>query len=160
MCIRDRIDAIGGRRLDTSTGGEREVQRTMAQLLSELDGFNPRGNIKIIAATNRIDIIDPALLRPGRFDRLIEIPLPDERGRYEIFRIHTRRMNLADDVSLSELAKITEGASGADIKAICTEAGMNAIRERRKRVVMEDFIKAVDKVLKSKKKKSSLTVYL
>jgi len=156
----DEIDAIGGRRLDTSTGGEREVQRTMAQLLSELDGFNPRGNIKIIAATNRIDIIDPALLRPGRFDRLIEIPLPDERGRYEIFRIHTRRMNLADDVSLSELAKITEGASGADIKAICTEAGMNAIRERRKRVVMEDFIKAVDKVLKSKKKKSSLTVYL
>jgi len=147
----DEIDAIGGRRLDISTSGEREVQRTMAQLLSELDGFNPRGNVKVIAATNRIDILDPALLRPGRFDRIIEVPLPDERGRLEILKIHTRRMKLAEEVSLETIAKITEGASGAELKAICTEAGMNAIREGRKQVLIKDFIKAIEKVMKSKK---------
>ncbi len=156
----DEIDAIGGKRFDISTSGEREIQRTMAQLLSELDGFNPRGNVKVIAATNRIDILDPALLRPGRFDRLIEVPLPDEKGRYEIFKIHTRKMNLAENVSLKELAKITEGASGADIKAICTEAGMNAIREKRRHVLMEDFLKAVNKVLKKDRKATPTTAYL
>lgn len=142
----DEIDAIAAKRLDVGTSGEREVQRTLMQLLAELDGFDPLDNVKVIAATNRIDILDPAILRPGRFDRLIEFPLPDTRGRYEIFRIHTRRMNLASDVSLAELARMTEGMTGADIKAICTEAGFNAIRRGSTEVSMKDFIKAVERI--------------
>ncbi|MCS7364478.1 MAG: proteasome-activating nucleotidase [archaeon GB-1867-035] len=156
----DEIDAIGGRRSGLSTSGEREVQRTMAQLLSELDGFNPRGNVKIIAATNRIDLLDPALLRPGRFDRIIEVPLPDEEGRLEIFKVHVRKMKISKDISLKTLAKMTIGASGADIKAICTEAGMNAIRNRHKKITMEDFIKAIDKILKGRKTPLPPTVYI
>ncbi len=143
----DEIDAIGAKRMRDATSGDREVQRTLTQLLAEMDGFDPLDDIKVIAATNRKDILDPALLRPGRFDRHIEIPLPDEEGRYEIFKIHTRDMNLADDVDLRKLAKMTEGASGADIKAICTEAGMMAIREERDYVTMDDFLKAVEKVM-------------
>ncbi|MCX8169933.1 MAG: proteasome-activating nucleotidase, partial [Candidatus Methanomethyliaceae archaeon] len=143
----DEIDAIGGRRIDLGVSGEREVYRTMLQLLSEMDGFNPRGDVKIIGATNRIDLLDPALLRPGRFDRIIEVPAPNMQGREEIFRIHTSKMNLKE-VNLSELARITEGATGAQIKAICTEAGMFAIREGRDYVVREDFIKSIDKILK------------
>ncbi len=143
----DEIDAIAARRLDVGTSGEREVQRTLMQLLAEIDGFDPLDNVKVIAATNRIDILDPAILRPGRFDRIIEIPLPDKNGRYEILKIHTRRMKLADDVDLWKIAELTTGASGADIKAICTEAGYNALRNKRKIVNMEDFVKAVRKVL-------------
>jgi len=143
----DEIDAIGARRMRDATSGDREVQRTLTQLLAEMDGFDPLDDIKVIAATNRKDILDPALLRPGRFDRHIKIPLPDEEGRYEIFKIHTRDMNISDDVDLKKLAKMTEGASGADIKAICTEAGMMAIREDRDVVTMRDFIKAVERVL-------------
>ena len=115
------------------------------QLLAEMDGFNPRGDVKIIGATNRPDILDPALLRPGRFDRLIEIPLPDFEGRVEILKIHTRRMNLRD-VNLRKIAEETEGASGADLKAIATEAGMFAIRDGRDYVTQEDFLKAIRKV--------------
>ena len=103
--------------------------------------------MKIIAATNRPDILDPALLRPGRFDKLIEIPLPDDEGRFEIFKIHTRKMNLAEDVNLRELAFKTKNATGADIKAICTEAGMNAIREGRTVVARKDFLKAIEKIM-------------
>jgi len=125
------------------------------QLLSTLDGFDARGDVRILAATNRPDMLDPALLRPGRFDRIIEFPLPNKQGRFEIFQIHTRRMNLADDVDLRELARITEGASGADIKAICTEAGVFAIRERRIKITFSDFLKAIDKVLKRKNEKKS-----
>ena len=143
----DEIDAIAARRLDVGTSGEREVQRTLMQLLAEIDGFDPLDNVKVIAATNRIDILDPAILRPGRFDRIIEIPLPDKNGRYEILKIHTRRMRLANDVDLWRIAEITAGASGADIKAICTEAGYNALRSKRKVVNMDDFIRAVRKVL-------------
>ncbi len=143
----DEIDAIAAKRLDVGTSGEREVQRTLMQLLAEIDGFDPLDNVKVIAATNRIDILDPAILRPGRFDRIIEIPLPDKNGRYEILKIHTRRMKLAEDVDLWRIAEMTAGASGADIKAICTEAGYNALRSKRKIVRMEDFIKAVRKVL-------------
>jgi len=149
----DEIDAIAARRIDIGTSGEREVQRTLTQLLAELDGFKPLDRVKVIAATNRIDILDPAILRPGRFDRIIEIPLPDLNGRYEIFKIHTRRVKLCEDVDLWELAKITEGASGAEIKAIVTEAGFFAIRENRKAICMEDFLRAVDKVLKKRKYK-------
>ncbi len=143
----DEIDAIGSRRVDLGTTSDREVQRTLMQLLSELDGFSPRGDVKIIAATNRKDILDPALMRPGRFDRHIEIPPPDLESRKEIFQIHTRKMNLGSDVDIEELARLTEGGTGADIKAICTEAGMFAIRERRTTVYRMDFLKAADKVL-------------
>jgi proteasome regulatory subunit len=143
----DEIDAIAARRTDSLTSGDREVQRTLMQLLAEMDGFDARGDVRIIAATNRPDILDPAILRPGRFDRLIEIPLPDEKGRAQIFAIHTRRMNLSSDVSMEELAALTEGASGADIKAICTEAGMFAIREDRKEVTFLDFQHAISKVM-------------
>ncbi|WP_048152628.1 proteasome-activating nucleotidase [Palaeococcus ferrophilus] len=147
----DEIDAVGAKRMDETTGGEREVNRTLMQLLAEMDGFDPRGNVKIIAATNRPDILDPALLRPGRFDRLIEVPLPDFEGRLEILKVHTRKMNLRD-VDLRALAGMTEGASGADLKAIVTEAGMFAIRARREYVTHEDFLKAIDKVLGSEQK--------
>ncbi|WP_297508062.1 proteasome-activating nucleotidase [Thermococcus sp.] len=142
----DEIDAIGAKRMDETTGGEREVNRTLMQLLAEMDGFDPRGNVKVIAATNRPDILDPALLRPGRFDRLIEVPLPDFRGRLEILKVHTRKMNLRN-VDLKVIAELTEGASGADLKAIATEAGMFAIRDRRDYVTQHDFLKAVEKVL-------------
>ena len=142
----DEIDAIAAKRMDLGTSGEREIHRTLTQLLAELDGFDPLGNVKIIATTNRLDILDPALLRPGRFDRVIEVPLPGLEGRKEIFRIHTRRMKLSK-VDLEELARLTKGATGADIKAICTEAGYSAIRSGRKRVVMDDFHYAIRKVL-------------
>ena len=147
----DEIDAIGAKRMDETTGGEREVNRTLMQLLAEMDGFDPSGNVKVIAATNRPDILDPALLRPGRFDRLIEVPLPDFHGRLEILKVHTRKMNLKD-VDLTMIAEMTEGASGADLKAIATEAGMFAIRDRREYVTQEDFMKAIEKVLGSEKR--------
>jgi proteasome regulatory subunit len=142
----DEIDAVASMRSYDGSTGSAEVNRTMVQLLAELDGFDARGNVKIIAATNRIDLLDQAILRPGRFDRIIEIPLPDEVGREEIFKIHTRKMKL-EGVSYKKLASMTAGLSGADIKAIVTEAGMFAIRNRRDRVVMEDFQKAYEKLL-------------
>ncbi|MEM0027265.1 MAG: proteasome-activating nucleotidase [Ignisphaera sp.] len=146
----DEIDAIAAKRLDVGTSGEREIHRTLTQLLAEIDGFDPLDNVKIIATTNRIDILDPAILRPGRFDKIIEIPLPDTKGRYEIFKIHTRKMPLAIDVDLVELAKLTEGATGAEIKAICTEAALRAIREDRIIVERKDFLYAINKVLKKR----------
>jgi len=117
----------------------------MLQLLAELDGFDPLEGVKVVAATNRIDLLDPALLRPGRFDRLIEVPLPDKRGRVEILRIHTRSMKLKD-VDLEEVAALTEGFSGAELKAVVTEAGFFAIREGMNYVTQEHFIRAIDKV--------------
>ena len=143
----DEIDAVGGHRTHDGTTGSAEVNRTMVQLLSELDGFEERGEVKIIAATNRIDLLDPALLRPGRFDRIIEIPLPDEKGRLEIFKIHTRNMALDNDVDLDRLVKMTKDLSGADIKAIVTEAGMFVIRRRDRTIKMNDFIDAYHKVI-------------
>jgi len=143
----DEIDAVGGHRTHDGTTGSAEVNRTMVQLLSELDGFEERGEVKIIAATNRIDLLDPALLRPGRFDRIIEIPLPDEKGRLEIFKIHTRKMALDNDVDLDKLVKMTNDLTGADIKAIVTEAGMFVIRRRDRTIKMNDFIDAYHKVI-------------
>jgi proteasome regulatory subunit len=144
----DELDAIGSARYEASTSGDREVQRTLMQLLSEMDGFATRGDVKIVAATNRPDMLDQALLRPGRFDRLIEVPLPDLQGRLEILGIHTRRMALAPDVSLAQLAAEAGGtATGADLKSICTEAGMFAIREHRAEAGAADFHRAVEKVL-------------
>ena len=142
----DEIDAIASKRTDSKTSGDAEVQRTMMQLLSEMDGFDERGEVRIIAATNRFDMLDPAILRPGRFDRLIEVPKPETEGREIIFQIHTRNMNLADGVDFDELAELTPDASGADIKAICTEAGMFAIRDDRTEVTLDDFLEAHEKL--------------
>jgi proteasome regulatory subunit len=142
----DEIDAIAAKRTDSKTSGDAEVQRTMMQLLSEMDGFEDRGEIRIIAATNRFDMLDRAILRPGRFDRLIEVPKPNVEGREKIFRIHTRDMNVADDVNFEKLAGGAEDASGADIKAICTEAGMFAIRDDRTEIRMSDFEDAKSKI--------------
>jgi len=141
----DELDAIGARRVDSSTSGDREVQRTLMQLLAEIDGFEPLGNIKIIAATNRPDTLDEALIRPGRFDGIIEIPLPDSSGREEILKIHTKKMNLKN-VNLKEIASTTEGFAGADLKAVTVEAGMFAVRELRDFITQTDFIKAVEKI--------------
>lgn len=113
-----------------------------------MDGFSARGDVKIIGATNRIDLLDPALLRAGRFDRVIEIPSPDQVGREVIFKIHKAKMNVAPDVKVIELARMTEGATGADIKAICTEAGMFAIRGERDTITKGDFVKAIEKTFK------------
>ncbi len=142
----DEIDAIAAKRTESKTSGDAEVQRTMMQLLSEMDGFEDRGEIRIIAATNRFDMLDRAILRPGRFDRLIEVPEPDDEGREQIFQIHTRAMNVAEDVDYERLAELTSGTSGADIKAVCTEAGMFAIRDDRTDVRMSDFREAYDKI--------------
>ena len=148
----DEIDAIGAKRLDIGTSGEREIQRTLMQLLAELDGFNPLDNVKVIAATNRIDILDPALLRPGRFDRIIEVPLPDFKARVEIFNIYLRRMRVSKDIDVNVLAYLSDGFSGADIKNVCVEAGYIAIRENRNVIIMEDLIEAINKI-KNKRKK-------
>ncbi len=149
----DELDSIGAKRLEVATSGDREVQRTLMQLLSELDGFNPIGDVKIMAATNRPDILDEALLRPGRFDRIITIPLPNYDARREIFKIHARRMNVDSTVNLLELAMKCDEATGADIKAICTEAGMFAIRDNRDTVGMLDFERAIAKVLETEEAK-------
>lgn len=143
----DELDAIGAKRLESATSGDREVQRTLMQLLSEMDGFNPRGDVRIIGATNRPDILDPAILRPGRFDRLIEFPLPDFDASVEIFKIHTKKMNLSKTLKFENLVNMADTASGADIKAICTEAGMFAIRDDRDEITPVDFERAITKVL-------------
>ncbi|ONM26347.1 26S proteasome regulatory subunit 4 homolog A [Zea mays] len=147
----DEIDAVGTKRYDAHSGGEREIQRTMLELLNQLDGFDSRGDVKVILATNRIESLDPALLRPGRIDRKIEFPLPDIKTRRRIFQIHTSKMTLADDVNLEEFVMTKDEFSGADIKAICTEAGLLALRERRMKVTHADFKKAKEKVMYKKK---------
>ncbi|MFW5935905.1 MAG: AAA family ATPase, partial [Candidatus Hadarchaeota archaeon] len=152
----DELDAIAARRTGSDMNGDREVQRTLMQLLAEMDGFDPRGEVKLIGATNRIDILDPAILRPGRFDRIIEIPIPDFDERQQIFKVHTRGMNIDDEVNFHRLAEITDSCSGADIRAIVTEAGMLAIREERTEVKMEDFASAIDKVTKKGVDKSEM----
>jgi proteasome regulatory subunit len=143
----DEIDAVGSIRTHDGTTGSAEVNRTMMQLLAEMDGFRTRGDIKIIAATNRIDILDPALLRPGRFDRIIEIPMPSIEGRLKILEIHSDKVKKAEDVDLDEIAKLTDGSSGADLKAIVVEAGMNALRRNATSVTRDDFEAAIKKVL-------------
>ncbi len=155
----DEIDAVGSRRTYDGTTGSSEVNRTMVQLLAELDGFDKRGDVKIVAATNRIDLLDPALLRPGRFDRIIEIPLPDAEGRKEIFKIHSRLMKL-ENVDFEELAGITEGLSGADLKAIVTEAGMFVIRRRGKAVKMQDFNDAFNKMMIKETKEEAAGMFV
>jgi len=142
----DEIDAIGSMRTNDGTSGSAEVQRTLMQLLAEMDGFGNRGNIRIMAATNRIDMLDPALLRPGRFDRIIEIPLPDAEARIEILKIHSSKMTLSRKVDLAVVAELAGKTTGADLQAICREAGMMAIRRNADAVGQEDFIAAIRKV--------------
>lgn len=156
----DEIDAIGTKRYESNSGGEREIQRTLLELLNQLDGFDSRGDVKVIMATNRIDTLDPALIRPGRIDRKIEFPLPDERTKRRIFTIHTNRMTLADDVNVEEFITAKDNLSGADIKAICTEAGMLALRERRMKVTQADFQKAKETVLYRSKEGHPEGLYL
>ncbi|KAK8790036.1 hypothetical protein WA158_006816 [Blastocystis sp. Blastoise] len=148
LIFMDEIDSIGGTRLGGGASGDNEVQRTMLELLNQLDGFEPSNKIKIIMATNRIDILDPGLLRPGRIDRKIEFPNPNEAGRLQILQIHSRKMNLMRGINLKKIAASLSGCSGADCKAVCSEAGMYAIRERRMHVTQEDFEMAVIKVMK------------
>lgn len=130
----DEIDAIGTKRYDSSSAGTQEVQRTMLELLNQLDGFDTRTDVKVIMATNKIESLDPALIRPGRIDRKIKFPLPDEKTKRKIFQIHTSKMNLAEDVNLEEFIMGKDDLSGADIKAMCTEAGLIALRHRRMKV--------------------------
>jgi proteasome regulatory subunit len=142
----DELDALAATRMEVGTSGEREVQRTFMQLLAEIDGFKPLGNVKIIGCTNRREILDPAITRPGRLDRLIKVPLPNERGRMDIFNIHTKNMKLDKKTSKDEIIKKMGEFSGAEIKAVCTEAGYFAIRQNRYIVTQEDFLSAIEKV--------------
>ncbi|CAL1716664.1 unnamed protein product [Somion occarium] len=156
----DEIDAIGTKRYESTSGGEREIQRTMLELLNQLDGFDTRGDVKVIMATNRIETLDPALIRPGRIDRKIEFPLPDVKTKRHIFKLHTSRMSLSEDVDLEEFVTTKDDLSGADIKAICTEAGLLALRERRMRVTKADFTAAREKVLYRKNEGTPEGLYL
>ena len=156
----DELDAIAGKRTESKTAGDAEVQRTMMQLLSEMDGFDDRGDIYLIGATNRFDMLDRAILRPGRFDRLIEVPKPNLEGRRAIFEIHTREMAVAEDIDFDRLARETEGASGAEIKAICTEAGMFAIRDERTTIRMQDFLSAEEKITSDEAVGKPVTPYV
>jgi len=150
----DEIDAIGGRRFSDGTSADREIQRTLMELLNQMDGFEQLGKVKIIMATNRPDVLDPALLRPGRLDRKIEIPLANEQGRVDILKIHASKIVKHGDIDYEAVVKLGDGFNGADLRNVCTEAGMFAIRADRNYVVQEDFMKAVRKVGETKKLES------
>jgi len=156
----DEIDAVGTKRYDSTSGGEREIQRTMLELLNQLDGFDARTDVKVILATNKIESLDPALIRPGRIDRKIEFPAPDQKTRRHIFQIHTSKMNLSEDVDLEEFVMSKDELSGADIKAMCTESGLLALRERRMKVSQAEFRKARDYVMYKKKESAPEGLYL
>lgn len=152
----DEIDAIGGRRFSEGTSADREIQRTLMELLNQMDGFDTLGKVKIIMATNRPDTLDPALLRPGRLDRKIEISLPNEQGRLDIIKIHAAPIAKRGDIDYEAVVKLSDGFNGADLRNVCTEAGMFAIRAERDYVIDEDFMKAVRKVAENKKLESKL----
>lgn len=151
----DEVDAIGGARFDDGAGGDNEVQRTMLEIVTQLDGFDARGNIKVLMATNRPDTLDPALLRPGRLDRKVEFGLPNLEGRVQILKIHTRTMSVERDIRFELLARLCPNASGAELRSVCTEAGMFAIRARRKSATEQDFLDAIQKVIKANVKFST-----
>lgn len=153
----DELDAIGTKRFDSEKAGDREVQRTMLELLNQLDGFSSTADIKVIAATNRVDILDPALLRSGRLDRKIEFPHPNEEARARIMQIHSRKMNVSPEVNFEELARSTDDFNGAQCKAVCVEAGMIALRRSAACVTHEDFMDAIMEV--QAKKKANLNYY-
>merc|ERR1712241_961919 len=156
----DEVDAIGGARAGGDSFGDNEVQRTMLEIVNQLDGFDARGNIKVLMATNRPDTLDPALIRPGRLDRRIEFGLPDLEGRSHILKIHSKRMNCDRIIRWDLLARLCPNSTGAEIRSVCTEAGMFAIRERKKMVTEKHFLKAVTKVIKEYKKFSSTPSYM
>lgn len=153
----DELDAIGTKRFDSDKNGDREVQRTMLELLNQLDGFSSDDRIKVIAATNRVDTLDPALLRSGRLDRKIEFPLPTEEARAHILQIHSRKMKVSPLVDFQELARCCDDFNGAQCKAICVEAGMIALRRSATELVHEDFMEGIQEV--QAKKKTSLQYY-
>lgn len=152
----DEIDAIGGRRFSEGTSADREIQRTLMELLNQMDGFDTLHRVKIIMATNRPDVLDPALLRPGRLDRKIEIPLPNEQGRLEVLKIHASPITKKGDIDYEAVCKLSDGFNAADLRNVCTEAGMFAIRANRDHVVQEDFMKAVRKLSDVKKLEGKL----
>jgi 26S proteasome regulatory subunit T1 len=155
----DEVDAIGGARFDDGAGGDNEVQRTMLELINQLDGFDPRGNIKVLMATNRPDTLDPALLRPGRLDRRVEFSLPDNEGRAHILKIHARSMSVERDIRFDLIARLCPNTTGAELRSVATEAGMFAIRARRKVATERDFLDAVEKVVRQGTKFSSTPLY-
>jgi len=152
----DEIDAIGGSRFSEGTSADREIQRTLMELLNQMDGFAPQGQVKMVMATNRPDILDPALLRPGRLDRKIEIPEPNESQRLEILKIHAANIAKRGDIDFESVVKLADGLNGADMRNICTEAGLFAIRADRDYTLEEDFMKAARKILDNKKLESKL----
>jgi len=152
----DEIDAIGGRRFSEGTSADREIQRTLMELLNQMDGFDTLGQVKMIMATNRPDTLDPALLRPGRLDRKIEIPLPNEQARLEILKIHAQPITKHGEIDYEACVKLSDNFNGADLRNVCTEAGLFAIRAEREYVIQEDFMKAVRKVSDNKKLESKL----
>ncbi|KAK9468085.1 P-loop containing nucleoside triphosphate hydrolase protein [Lipomyces arxii] len=156
----DEVDAIGGARFDDGAGGDNEVQRTMLELITQLDGFDPRGNIKVMFATNRPNTLDPALLRPGRIDRKVEFSLPDLEGRANILRIHAKSMSVDRDIRWELISRLCPNSTGAELRSVCTEAGMFAIRARRKVTTEKDFLASVEKVIKSNLKFSSTSQYM
>lgn len=156
----DEVDAVGGARFDDGAGGDNEVQRTMLEIVTQLDGFDPRGNIKVLMATNRPDTLDPALLRPGRLDRKVEFGLPDLEARTNIFQIHSRSMNCERGIRWELLARLCPNTTGAEVRSVCTEAGMFAIRARRKLVTERDMLDSINKVVKGYAKFSSTPKYM
>jgi len=152
----DEIDALGGKRLEEGSSTDREVQRTLMELLAQMDGFSSTSQVKVIMATNRPDILDPALLRPGRLDRKIEIPLPNEQARLEILKIHSKPISIEGEIDFDAIVKLSEGFNGADLRNVCTEAGLFALRADRDAVINEDFMKAVRTVKESKSLESTL----
>jgi 26S proteasome regulatory subunit T1 len=156
----DEVDAFGGARFDDGAGGDNEVQRTMLELINQLDGFDPRGNVKVLMATNRPDTLDPALLRPGRLDRKVEFGLPDLEGRAHILKIHTKSMSVERNIRYDLIARLCPNSTGAELRSVCTEAGMFAIRARRKVATEQDFLDSVNKVIKAYAKFSSTPKYM
>ena len=152
----DEIDAIGGKRGNDASSSDRDIHRTLMEMLNQIDGFDDLGKVKVIMATNRPDVLDPALLRPGRLDRKIEIPLPNESGRVDILKIHSKPMTKKGEIEFEALGKLTDGFNGADLRNVCTEAGMFAIREQREYVIQEDFMKAARKIKDAKQLESKL----
>lgn len=142
----DELDSLCARRMEIGTSGEREANRTFMQLLAEIDGFKSLDDVKIIGATNRKDILDPAIIRPGRLDRLIHVPTPDKEGRRDIFKIHSKNMNFSSDINIDLILERMDGFSGAEIRAVCTEAGYFAIRDDRIEIKKKDFLDAIAKV--------------
>jgi 26S proteasome regulatory subunit T4 len=152
----DEIDAIGGKRMADGSSADREIQRTLMELLNQLDGFDDLGKVKVIMATNRPDTLDAALLRPGRLDRKIEIGLPNDTGRVDILRIHSKPMTKKGEIDFESISKLCDGFNGADLRNVCTEAGMFAIRELRDYALHDDFMKAARKVKETKSLESKL----